>query len=259
MKFASILLIIFLSILFQSCKQHTKYGEPDAEPATITKSLMSFLTYRDTSLKLYQDFTGINSSGNVIAKDSFLNLLSSGTYLPLKLKSNDATIYYQLIKLNDSVDNDIKTTIKYWGLQEEEYYKLEGKDFPDFKFVDINGNTYDNNSTRGKIVVFKCWFLDCLPCIKEIPLLNELRLKYINRNDILFISLCWDSKTEVQDFLKKKEFNYVTVPGQYKFLTDTLLVNAYPTHFVLNKDGKIVIKTEDYRALSYALKKLSSQ
>ena len=92
-----------------------------------------------------------------------------------------------------------------------------------------------------------------------MPVLNELRQKYINQKDVLFISLCWDPKDKVESFLKKNTFIYSTVPDQYKFLTETLALNGYPTHFVLNKDGKIFKKTQDNREMIYALKKLALQ
>jgi hypothetical protein len=90
-----------------------------------------------------------------------------------------------------------------------------------------------------------------------MPVLNELRQQYLNQKDVLFISLCWDPKNKVESFLKRNSFIYSTVPDQYKFLTENLALNGYPTHFVLNRDGKIVKKTQDYREMVYALKRLS--
>ena len=259
MKFKLLITFFILTIFSHSCTQKSKYGKPVEEPSAIVKNIISFLEYRDKNIKLYQEFIGLDSASNILSKETFLKLLSTGSYLPLKLTTNDSTIYYQLNKLENSVNNDIKTTIKYWGLQEYDYYKLEGTEFPNFKFIDMVGNIYDKASTKGKIVVIKCWFLACLPCVKEMPLLNELRQKYINQKDVLFISLCWDRKNKVDSFLKKNTFIYSTVPDQYKFLTETLALNGYPTHFVLNKDGKIFKKTQDNREMIYALKKLTSQ
>lgn len=256
MKF-KLAITFFLSIFFYSCEQKNKYGNPVAEPSAIVKNIMSFLEYRDKNIKPYEEFIGLDTASNVISKEIFLKLLSTGRYLPLKSIANDSKVYYQLYKLDDSVDNDIKTAIKYWGLQEYDYYKLEGTEFPDFKFVDMDGNIYDKESTKGKIVVLKCWFIACLPCVKEMPALNELRQKYITQKDVLFISLCWDPKNKVESFLKKNTFIYSTVPDQYKFLTENLALNGYPTHFVINKDGKIIKKTQDYREMVYVLKKLS--
>jgi thiol-disulfide isomerase/thioredoxin len=121
----------------------------------------------------------------------------------------------------------------------------------------MEGKTYNKQTTKGKILVLKCWFIDCRPCIAEMPALNELKQQYKNRNDILFVSICWDSKKDVEAFLKKPTFNYAVVPDQYKFLTEGLQLNGYPTHFVINKQGFITKKVNDYRGMAYALKKES--
>jgi peroxiredoxin len=259
MKSKLTITFLLLAIFIFSCSQKTNYGKPVEEPSTILKNIMSFLEYKERNIKLYKEFIGLDTSSNIISKEMFLKLLSTGNYLPLKMNSTDSTIYYKINKLDNTVDNDIKTTIKYWGLQEYDYYKLEGTEFPDYKFVDMEGKIYDNNSTKGKIVVIKCWFIACLPCVKEMPVLNEFRQRYLNQKDVLFISLCWDPKNKVESFLKKNAFTYSTVSDQYKFLTENLALNGYPTHFVLNKDGIILKKTQDYREMVYILEKLSLQ
>jgi thiol-disulfide isomerase/thioredoxin len=257
MKFKLNITFFLLTIIIFSCSQRNNYGKPVADPSAIVKNIMSFLEYRDKNVRLYEEFIGLDTASNIISKEIFLKLLSTGSYLPLKLISDDSKIYYQLNKLDNSVDNDITQTIRYWGLQEYDYYKLEGTEFPDYTLVDMEGNIYNKESTKGKIVVFKCWFISCLPCVKEMPVLNELRQEYIAQKDVLFVSLCWDPRNKVNSFLKKNAFKYSTVPEQYKFLTENLALNGYPTHFVLNRDGKIFKKTQDYREMTYALKKLS--
>ncbi len=210
MKSKLTITFFLLTIFIFSCSQKNKYEKPIAEPSTIVKTIMSFLEYRDRNIRLYEEFIGLDTASNIIPKAIFLKLLSTGNYLTLKMTSDDSTIYYKLNKLDNSVDNDIKTTIKYWGLQEYDYYKLEGTEFPEYTFVDMDGKIYDKVTTKGKIVVFKCWFIACLPCVKEMPVLNELRQQYLSQKDVLFISLCWDPKNKVESFLKKNTFIYST-------------------------------------------------
>jgi hypothetical protein len=59
----------------------------------------------------------------------------------------------------------------------------------------------------------------------------------------------------VKDFLTTTPFTYATVPDQEQFLTEELQLNAYPTHFVINKQGAIVKKVTDYKAMAYVLQK----
>ena len=98
----------------------------------------------------------------------------------------------------------------------------------------MNGKTYDRFTTKGKVLVIKCWFIRCVACLKEFPELNKLVDKYKDRNDMLFISLAIDSKQDLISFLNTKEFKYAVVPDKEKCIT------AYPTHILIDKNGKIV-------------------
>lgn len=253
--------LFFCFLLFEwvivSCNPKTNYMDPVARPDVILENTTSFSNYRQQYVRLYENFIGMDPASNVITKNSFLKLLSTGEYLPLRMISKDSVTYYRLYKLDVSTSEEIRSTIKYWGLEEYDYHKMEGQELPDYSFEDMQGVIYNNQNTKGKILVIKCWFLDCPPCVKEIPALNELQQQYKNRSDIVFVSLCWDSRKDVEKFLNKTIFNYAVVPDQYKFLTERLQLNAYPTHFVINKQGIITKKTNEYGALAYALRKES--
>ena len=259
MKVESSFISLLFVLHFTSCTQIPNYGAPVVEPATILNSSASFQAYWEGKVKLHEDFTPLDTSSNVISKKVFLKFISSGDYLPLRLKSTDTSNYYKLYKLDERVNKDIKYACEYWGLNEYVYYESEGKELPEYNFVDMEGKVYTKQNTKGKILVLKCWFIDCLPCRNEMPALNELKQQYKNRNDILFVSICWDHKKDVSAFLKKTRFDYAIVPDQYKFLTEVLQLNGYPTHFVINKQGLIIEKANDYRAMAYILKKESSR
>src|SRR5690606_18200463 len=69
--------------------------------------------------------------------------------------------------------------------------------------------------------------------------------KYKNRNDIIFISLALDSRPELEEFLQKKNFEYQVVPNQRKFIKGKLNLQIYPTHIILNKNGRIIKVVND--------------
>ncbi|RCR70639.1 TlpA family protein disulfide reductase [Larkinella punicea] len=259
MKWSLVFGIVLVSLLTISCSQNKRYGNPVAEPAILLKDITSFLAYREKNVKLSDDYQALDTLANPMTQESFLKSISTGRYFPLRLKSDDSTAVYQLSKLEDAVSQDIKTTVKYWGLEELEHFQKEGTALPAYQFTDLEGNVYTNQSTKGKIVVLKCWFIACLPCVQEMPALNELKSHYKNRPDVLFLSLCLDPRQKVAAFLKKKQFDYAVIPDQESYLTDQLQINAYPTHFVINKQGLITKKVTDYHALVYALKKETAQ
>ncbi len=120
--------------------------------------------------------------------------------------------------------------------------KLENTFLPQFTLVDINGNGITSDNLRGKTVVINFWFKNCLPCIKEIPVLNKLVQEYKGRKDIVFIAVnSKDSKEDINEFLKKTPFEYNMVASGIStdLLTSQLKIETYPTHIVVDKTGKI--------------------
>jgi peroxiredoxin len=251
--FASFLL--FLILVSLSCTQKHNYGNPVVSPDIVLKNMMAFLSYREKNVMLSEDFTALDTASEIISKEAFLQFLSSGEYLPLRLDSKDSSSCYQLYKLSPSDNADIRMTLKRWGNQELALYKLEGTKFPGFNFVDLAGNVYSNETTKGKILVLKCWYIGCTYCVKEMPALNEMVTQYKNRKDILFVSLAFDSKEALTTFLQKRAFNYSIVPDQKDYIIDVLKVHMYPTHFIVNKQGIIARAVNDEKALAIALKK----
>jgi N-acetyl-anhydromuramyl-L-alanine amidase AmpD len=64
--------------------------------------------------------------------------------------------------------------------------------------------------------------------------------QYKNRDDIVFVSLAFDNEADLKTFLLTKPFNYATVSVQKSYFSDTLKISGYPTHYLIDKEGKIV-------------------
>jgi len=193
--------LLFLVLNSTSCTQKPGFGDPVKQPAEILKDMISFLTYQERNVCLSEDFTALDTDSEIITKEAFFKLLSSGEYLPLKLNSKDSISYYQLYKLDASANADIRLTLKSLGNRELSLFKLEGTTLPDFRFVDLEGNVFTEETTKGKILVLKCWYIGCQACVKEMPALNDLVNQYQNRKDIVFVSLAFDNKEELKMIL----------------------------------------------------------
>jgi len=70
--------------------------------------------------------------------------------------------------------------------------------------------------------------------------LNKLVDEYKQDSNVLFISLAMDSKQDLLSFLNKREFKYAVVPGMKKYLEEELDINEFPTHIIIDKNGKII-------------------
>jgi len=224
-----------------SCAQKAEYGQPDVNVESLKKDFMKWWTYYNNQINLSSDFIAIDTLSNKITKADFMQSLITGKYIPIKLTSQDNTkIFYKLFQLNETADKGIEEAIKNVSISEYERFKMEGQQFPKFDFTDLNGKQYTNENTKGKFVVLKCWFIRCHACVAEFPELNEMVNQYKNRDDIVFVSLAFDNEADLKTFLLTKPFNYATVSVTKSYFRDTLNVNSFPTHYLIDKEGKIV-------------------
>lgn len=207
--------------------------------AALQKDFTTWWTYTCSNVKLSQEFVGLDVDSSVMAKADFLHRLTSGRVVPFKIMVRDDVTYYKLYTINES-QPDIKATIKQKAAVEIDHFRMEGQALPAYKFTDITGKAYSPATTKGKLVVLKCWFIGCVPCVQEFPEVNRLANRYKDRNDILFISLAMDKKERLAKFLKKNELKYATVPEMEDYMQSRLGIGAYPTHLLVDRAGKIV-------------------
>lgn len=256
MKLFSSLLFIATTVLFSCNAVDTKSSSPKdtilhtaaavsvlnqaftTDRKTLTNDFMTWYNYTYNNVRLSQDFIGLDIDSTKIDKATFLNKLLTENVVAFKTKIWQGQSVYQLFQLSSN-DKGIRATSEQMASTEIEHFKMEGMDIPAFNFTDLNGNGYSTSSTKGKIVVLKCWFIHCVACVKEFPELNQLVDENKGNNDLLFISLALDSKADLTKFLKTKPFKYVTVPEMQDYMTNRLKITTYPTHLLIDRKGKI--------------------
>ncbi|AXB58448.1 TlpA family protein disulfide reductase [Flavobacterium fluviale] len=249
--------IIIAFLIFTSSFSQTKLGNPEVDPIQIQKSYTEWSVYQNKNIMLSRDFTALDSSSKEISKEAFLNQLANGNFIPIRLKSEDAVYYYKLFKILPKTDTSIKATINQIGFDAYKNYKMEGTAFPKFSFKDLEGNLVSNESMKGKIIVIKCWYIHCTPCIKEFPQVNKLVEEYKDRKDIIFMSLAEDSAEQLKIFLARKPLSYSVIPDMKVYMNEALQLNSFPTHFILNKEGLISKVLPNFESLEVALAKES--
>ncbi|MFD2164602.1 TlpA family protein disulfide reductase [Paradesertivirga mongoliensis] len=209
---------------------------------------MKWYTYTYNNIHLGRNFISLDADSVNIDKNSFLDRLATGKFVAFKTMLIDSVPVYQLHRLSKP-DEAISRTISQIAGTEIRHETLQGEKLPVYSFTDLDGRSYNEINTKGKLLVVKCWFISCGACIAEFPELNALVNRYKHRRDILFISLASDGKQELQDFLKKKKFNYLVVPDMGKYMEDQLQVNAYPMHLLIDKEGEILKSTNSVHDL----------
>ena len=234
--FISLIFFASFSTTIANC-QNSKFGLIDADTTAIFNSSEAFSNYY-YSLKLQTNFIAISENDSIITKLEFLQKIANNGFIPIKIKSNEKEAY-KLFKISGSINENYVSSIKDIGSTALQLFLMEDTEFPNFNWRDLNNNSYTKENTKGKFIVLKFWYLTCKVCIQEIPVLNDLMQTYANREDILFISLAWDSIDELKKFIRKNNFNYQIVANQKNFLNNKLQVPSYPLHVFIDKNGKI--------------------
>lgn len=157
-----------------------------------------------------------------------------------KKESNLEELVLKTITKKDSIIKYVRLTVYKKGVNDFDPYagtkKKIGSRFEIEKFSDNNGKKFKKNYLDGKPTFINFWFTRCPPCIKEIPSLNKLKEKY--GNQVNFITITFNDKATVDEFLKTTPFNFKHIVNAQSEI-NRLEISAFPTSLILDKNGII--------------------
>src|SRR5690606_219016 len=189
-----------------------------------------------TKFRYLMIFQAMDENSELISKKAFLQKLTTGKFIVISVTGDNRT--YMLNEFTPSEDKSITRTIIDQAKRALHFYQSEGPPFPDFKAQNLDDQQITNKYFKGKTTILKTWFISCKPCIAEMPELNKLVDKYSN-TDIQFLSLALDKKEALLDFLEKTEFKYDVLPNQKNLILNDLNLSLFPTHIVVDQNGRI--------------------
>jgi thiol-disulfide isomerase/thioredoxin len=98
------------------------------------------------------------------------------------------------------------------------------------------------DSLKNKIILIMFWADFCLPCIKEIGVLNDIAALYKNNKQVLFLAPCSNTENKCDAIAKKFSFNYFIVNNkQTNFLEHIFGVSSYPLGALIDQNGTVKI------------------
>jgi len=122
------------------------------------------------------------------------------------------------------------------------YFAKDPEAAPPFLARDLSGNVISTAALKGKVVLLNFWATWCGPCREEIPEMIKLQAQYKDTLQIIGASEDEAPPEQVAKFAQKAGINYPVIMASAQLEREYGGVDALPTTFVINTDGRIVQK-----------------
>ena len=110
----------------------------------------------------------------------------------------------------------------------------------------IEGGKLPLASLRGKVVVMDFWATWCAPCRSQHPLYEEVKKKFRDREDVVFLGINTDEdRALVAPFLEQQRWSKKRLYYE-DGLSGILRVSSIPTTVIINRKGEIVSRLNGF-------------
>ena len=185
--------------------------------------------------KLYDKFDNVKKYMNVIKRIGGIFIIIAGLIMlvnGVKNISNEVTIKNENKIENIQDKNDID--------EENNIYPI------DFTLYDQYANKHTLSDYKGKTVFLNFWATWCPPCREEMPYINELYEEYNNnQDDVVILGVAFPNmgregtEEDIKVFLVNNNYKFPVVFDDGGTMVIEYGINAFPSTFIINKDGYI--------------------
>ena len=124
--------------------------------------------------------------------------------------------------------------------------QLKGTDVSDVQVEDENGQPVHLSQFKGQILIINFWASWCIPCRLEIPLLNAIYSRLLEKNKQLIGVNQSESQETIEIFREKTEIAFPVYRDRGE-LSQRLNIQVIPAIAVIDEDGQVVSITFGFR------------
>ena len=110
----------------------------------------------------------------------------------------------------------------------------------EIQLKDVFGNTVSLSDFRDKVVFLNFWATWCPPCVIEMPSMQKLHRRFKDKNFVMVAINSQETDAQVKSFFDKYKLSFAALLDSSGEVGTWFDVNAFPTTFVLDKQGRII-------------------
>lgn len=118
---------------------------------------------------------------------------------------------------------------------------------PDFTLQSSTGENVRLAEQRGQVVMLNFWASWCAPCLKEMPLLDEMSKRYSSAGFVLFGVNVEEDNTDAKKLLKKLGVTFPILFDTESKASSLYNVDSMPTTVMIDKKGVIRYVNRGYK------------
>ena len=115
----------------------------------------------------------------------------------------------------------------------------DGEPAPRFHAKTLTGETFTNESVKGKVVLLQFWTTWCPYCRGEQPLVDDIQHEFAEKGLIVLAIDVGESKKTVRKYLAEHPRACPIVLNEDTNLAAMYAAKAFPIYVVIDRDGDI--------------------
>lgn len=120
---------------------------------------------------------------------------------------------------------------------------VEGAPAPEFRLPALDGKLLSLSDFRGKVVMVHFWATWCPPCVEEIPTLETLYRKFINKDfEILAVSVDEGGAPAVTGFADRNGLSFPLLLDPGKSISGLYGTYKFPETYLVDQQGIVRYK-----------------
>ncbi|MDN8587460.1 redoxin domain-containing protein [Paenibacillus sp. 11B] len=107
---------------------------------------------------------------------------------------------------------------------------------PEFTAVNSAGEQVKLSDYRGKVVMINFWASWCTPCVREMPMINQIAQTYQEDVQTLFVNV-GEAKGTIREFMNKQQFDFPVIIDVTGKVSGLYRITGLPATMIIDQEG----------------------